>query len=132
MALGFFAYLIGLIISVVLGFFNFDPVISLILLAALGLIVGFLNLGKDAEHLFSLFSLTFFFWVAHYLFSNVLSVFGTSTSSALAAIFLNALLFSLATLLVLSFKNLFSSSFPSASSASNTRARSTAKVTRVA
>ena len=129
MALGFFAYLVGLIVSVVLGFFNFDPLISLIVLVALGLIVGFLNLGKDAEHLLSLFSLTFFFWAAHYLTSNVSFDFGPSSISALSLIFSNMLIFSLVTLLVLSFKNLYSSSF---SPTSSQKGRSQPKITRIA
>ncbi len=123
MAFGFFAYIIGLIISVVLGFFNLDLVISLIVLAALGLIVGFINLGKDAEHLLSLFSLTFFFWAAYYLSSNVLAGIGSVVSSTVSFVFLNMLIFSLSALLVLSFKNLYSSSFPSYSSEQKQTAR---------
>ena len=110
MAFGFWAYLISLIISIVLGLFNLDLTISIIILAALGVFVGFMNLSWDTEHLFSIFSLTFFFWIAHYLTSNVLGGIGSLLASV-SFVFLNMLIFSLFVLLVLSFKNLYSSSF---------------------
>ncbi|HIH51010.1 MAG TPA: hypothetical protein HA250_01475, partial [Nanoarchaeota archaeon] len=94
MAFGFWAYVAGLVISLALGFSGLEFIFSLIILAALGLIVGFLNFGGDSEHLFALFTLTIVFWIMHYL-SGIFSVAGAGSDLS-SAIFSNLLLFSIA------------------------------------
>lgn len=115
MSFGFWAYLAGLVISLALGFSGLELVFSLIILAALGLIVGFMNLKGDSEHLFSLFVLTAVFWIAHYLSGSAFRTLGAGADS-LSTIFLNLLLFSVFVTLVLAFKNLYDSAHASSGS----------------
>jgi len=130
MAFGFWAYVAGLVISLALGFSGLEFIFSLIILAALGLIVGFLNFGGDSEHLFALFTLTIVFWIMHYL-SGIFSVAGAGSDLS-SAIFSNLLLFSIAATTVLAFKNFYDSSHSPSASRISTGPRQNPKARRVA